>query len=596
QSEPRLLARTALARLERKDGNSQRALEWVEEYSQPIADNFTWPRAAAFIEAARSSFDLGRAYDAVSRLNTANDQAEGLSKIAVRRMLSEFSQAQPDLKKALDLEKDALRYGNRFFKRELISETAGREPPKPGHEVWATWKPDIEQRIAELERLIRIESYGLDYVLYEEAQRIRRADHPLSLDFTNVSAAFGLRDQRIDVNIPGADFELAFEKYTMLMEEFPENPYAQAAQLYRAVCRMHLGDTDAAIRDLQEFYQQDPTGLYRGEALQLLGDIYLFNRWDQANAREAYERATRWFEAMKTRTKVLKTYITPEKSQNVSEPPRTIKMLTKEGVIRDIPVPDNALVNRATADWYLDRLRTEVEWRLGFIGILNDDWEQAFVHFDVALEHDEVIKQAHQGDYFNPYHRLLNSKRVGAMVAGKEQLKGLRKEEKAVMQWADLNLMLADFESALNTYQGIQRFAKTQKRDNAFTRAVLGEVIAKQQLKKINVDRDVERMHNLVLELPRSPSAPALLDQCANHTQGEPLTRLAYLEWIYTSYPKSEFASSARFYEILHGVSWDEHAKRAEMKEAFKRDYPEKTGYHDALARYEDFVRENISK
>lgn len=581
-AEIRLLSRTALARQERSAKNPRRALEWVEEYSQPIPDNYTWPRAAAFIEAARSSFDLGRAYDAVNRLNSANDRAEGLTKIAVRRALSELSQAQPDLKKALDLEKDALRYGNQFFKKVLISETAGHEPAKPGNDLWMEWKPLIEDRIKELERLIRIESYGLDYVLYEEAQQSRKAGHPLALDFTNVAAAFGMRNQKLDVQIPGADFQLAIDQYTMIIEDFPGNPYAQAAQLYRAVCRMHLGETDAAIKELQTFYKDDPTGLYRGEALKLLGDIYLFNRWDQANAREAYERSARWLEAMKTQTRVLETYVTPEKSQKISEPPRTIKMLTEEGFIREIKVPTNALVNRVTADWYLDVLRAEVEWRLGFIGILNDDWDKAFVHFDQALNTDSVVKSANDGGFFNEYHRLQVGRKGKAILATPDQLKGLSAREKAVIQWADFQFILADFEEALAIYQQIQTAAEKSKREVAYTRAVYGEMLAKLRLNRLSRESDLMRMHNLVLKYPNSPSAAGLLERCAYLTNGEPLTSGQYLEWIYTKYPKTDYAVNARYNEILQ-LPWEQATLRNNMSEKFKKDFPDWPGYHKAL-------------
>ncbi len=68
----------ALAKIERDSGNPAQAWTWVEEYGQPMVENHLWPRAAAHIEAAKTQFDLGRTYEAVSRLNTANERGEGL--------------------------------------------------------------------------------------------------------------------------------------------------------------------------------------------------------------------------------------------------------------------------------------------------------------------------------------------------------------------------------------------------------------------------------------------------------------------------------------------------------------------------------------
>ena len=50
-----------------------------------------------------------------------------------------------------------------------------------------------------------------------------------------------------------------------------------------------------------------------------------------------------------------------------------MQILTDEGIIKRIPVPTNALVNRATADWYLDRMRAETEWRLGYLAIVEHE-------------------------------------------------------------------------------------------------------------------------------------------------------------------------------------------------------------------------------
>src|SRR5690606_30906661 len=143
-------------------------------------------------------------------------------------------------------------------------------------------------------------------------------------------------------------YEMAVERYNEILKFFPDNPYGQAAKLYLAVCTAKTGDPDGAIKQLKAFYKEDPDGLYRGEALKLMGDLYLFAKWDQNNAKDAYERYIRWLEATERRVRVLDSYLVPEKSADVSKPPKAVKILTNRGEIKTIPVPKDALPNRLT--------------------------------------------------------------------------------------------------------------------------------------------------------------------------------------------------------------------------------------------------------
>ena len=317
----RLSARMAQSDSWRERNNTQQASLLVEEYSNPTPDNLNWPFVLGYIQAARLSAEEGQTFDAVRRLEIARDKSEGLGKIAALRALSLIVEEQPDLEKALGFEKRALTTGKRWFKRKRISESAGFEPAKEGAEIWEKLKPIIEARIADLERRVDIDRYGLDYVLYREAQALRKAGHPAALDFTDIVAAFRMRNERLAPSIPGADFEAARKQYIEITEIFPEGVYTEASHLYAAVCLAHLGDLRGAMRELTDFYKRDPDGIYRGEALLLLGELYLVGQWDRANAKEAYTRAAAWAASVGERQRILDTYAMPEKSAKVSKPP-----------------------------------------------------------------------------------------------------------------------------------------------------------------------------------------------------------------------------------------------------------------------------------
>lgn len=222
QSAPRLASRLALARHARSEGTPALALPWIEEYARPLPEHREWPVIEAHVECALIQFDLGRTYEAVRTLNVVRDNSGGLARIVTLRALSEVFERQPDIKEALAAERAALRHGNEHFKRQR--DTEGLMAPKPGYERFTVWRPEMEARIEALQRLLDIEHYGLDYVLYAEAQRLRKADHPLALAFTRVGSAFRGRASENEVRIPGADFETALEKYRELADLFPGNP------------------------------------------------------------------------------------------------------------------------------------------------------------------------------------------------------------------------------------------------------------------------------------------------------------------------------------------------------------------------------------
>ena len=300
----------------------------------------------------------------------------------------------------------------------------------------------------DLERRVDIDRYGLDYVLYREAQALRKAGHPAALDFTDIAAAFRMRDERLAPSIPGADFEAARKQYIEITEIFPEGVYTEASHLYAAVCLAHLGDLRGAMRELTAFYKRDPDGLYRGEALLLLGELYLVGQWDRANAKEAYTRAAAWAASVGERQRILDTYAVPEKSAKVSKPPERPRSLDQHGQIQEKDLESGVLVNRMTADWYLPMLRARSEWKLGFLAVVADEDEAARGHFDQALAQDKLLQRAVGMEVFNAYDRLMSSLENNVFVGKEEDMEGLTGKVRLAMHWADFHFMLENFELA----------------------------------------------------------------------------------------------------------------------------------------------------
>jgi len=65
------------------------------------------------------------------------------------------------------------------------------------------------------------------------------------------------------------------------------------------------------------------------------------------------------------RTRILETYVVPEKSVEISRPPKTSpRQFDAYGHIEREPLGTGILFNRLTASWYLEDLRVQLEWRI----------------------------------------------------------------------------------------------------------------------------------------------------------------------------------------------------------------------------------------
>jgi tetratricopeptide (TPR) repeat protein len=586
----RIAGRMTEAKTWQDRNNTQQALLLVEEYTSPTPENLQWPFVLGYIQAAKLSAESGQTYDAVRRLGTARDKSEGLGKIAALRALSVIVEEQPDLEKALAFEKRALSTGKSWFKRKRISETAGLEPAKEGSEIWEKLKPIIEARIVDLERRVEIDRFGLDYVMYREAQILRRAGHPAALDFTDIAAAFRMKNERFASPVPGADFEAAREHYLEIIRLFPEGVYAEAAQLYAAVCLAHLEDVRGAIRELSAFYQRDPDGLYRGHALLLLGDLYLTAQWDRVNAKEAYTRASAWAATVGERQRILETYAVPEKSAKVSKPPVVPRSINQYFQIEKKELEPGMLVNRITADWVLPTLRREAEWKLGFLAVVDGETESARKHFDQALALDRLMQRAVGRRAYNVYSRLQIGIKNGFFIGEEVEMKQIDGKVRLAMHWADFNFMMENFELAQSLYRRIERAAREEKDPAALVRATVGEISVRQAVEDPDVGYETPRLFLMVMEHPEAPASPWLLWECACITRGDPMQYPELYNLIIEKYPDSRHALEVRYNQVIK-LAWKYHEERRVMIEQFKRDYPDKPRYHLYLEKWDKGVK-----
>jgi tetratricopeptide (TPR) repeat protein len=574
----RVRARVALAGQWRLKGKTEAALPLVEPYSELKPENLVEPRVQGFVEAARCQAALNQLVGAYKLLDYGKEHAEGIPAILVREALADMVEPIPELDKALAYLKEAETYGNGYFQQKLIrssdTDPGKKEDAKPGCERWPGLRTELQVRIAALERKLRIQRFGLDYVLYAEAQESRKSIHFLSTDFTSLSHIYPASEKTRNVPCPGADYKKALETYNEIIEKFPEGVFAEVSKCYRNLCLAKLGQVDEAIRGLEAFCKENSKGPYQGEGWKYLGDLYLQDRWDVKKAAECYQAAISWCRDMRTRTEASKLYAVPAKCQEPAKPPEKWQVMTAWGDIEEVPLPSGSIVNRSTASWYLDKLEEDCEFNLGYTLVVTDKWDEAMRHFQQAGQLDPLLTEAERKGYFSTMWRLKAASERKTLVGYAEENRSLSPKDRAIVYWADFLYLRKGFDRAFSLYSRLYAAADSARDGETASRAALGKVLALMQEKK---QQEARQMAEDVLKRwPKTASAPYLSFLCGCTCGMKDFyaeARKCY-QRTYTMYPKSRFAEQARFYEVFQGMCPQTLDERRKLAEAFKRDFP----------------------
>lgn len=571
-------ARVALARYKRQKGNAQAAFQLVEPYCELNPVNLKSPRIEGFIEGALAQAALNKSLNAYKLLDYAKEHAEGIPGILTRVALADMVEPVPDIDKALAYLKEAVSYGDKWFRRTVISEGAGEsEPPKPGHEEWQKLRPEILARINQLERLQRIEKWGLDYVLYLEAQEARKSSDPFATDFCSLRLLYPGIERYRNKPSPDADYKSALEKYDCILQEFPEGVFAEAAGLYRCICLAKLGQVEEAGKGLDEFYKKNPDGLYRGEALKLLGDLWLQDGWDIKKASSYYEAALEWCKKIGEKTRTARLYAVPDKCSEPARAPDDWQKMDEFGIISRNKIPSGAVVNRVTVKWYLDWLEEECEFTLGYLCAVDNKWDEASKHFEGGVQFDPLLQTAQNEGYLSVITRLRGACKKGAFVGEAEENRGFLGKKRVAIMWADLLYLREFFEQAESLYERLYQVAVSRHEAEVAARAGLGLILVASQ------QNDMETAQKIGKEVterwPRSSCSPYVLMLCGLACDSGPdcdyTEALKYFRQVYSRYPNSPRAEWARFEEIFRGINSKNLDSRRNWIDKFKKDYPQ---------------------
>lgn len=420
------LAAAALAHVLGKKSKQRKALFLLlKPYAAPAA-NLSFPRIEAFIANLHLLAIDGHLDQALQQLKIARVRApDGLPAVLLLETRADFLVTRNQLPPARDAFRQALDCGNAWFKRRNISKSTAKvvlSPPKPHADEWPRIRNRLEQKLKKLERQLRILKFGLDYVLYQDARTQQAANQ----------------------------IDLARKTCDALIKLFPRSIYAEAARFYRCSLTPTIQTTR---KELRTFIQQQPDGLYRGEALLTLANFALSHDWTSDPAEKAYRETVAWCQRIRRQDRAVRQYLVPKKSRAISAPPPKNKRIDRWGIIHKITIPPDKLLNRLTAKWYLNDLELQARYGLTFCLMNRADWKSAQKQVDRLLDLDPAMRQVNRQKKYTTWYRLNNACKLKKIRRDAPLLAPFSPSRRLKLQFADFRYLDRDFTTAQRLYR-----------------------------------------------------------------------------------------------------------------------------------------------
>jgi tetratricopeptide (TPR) repeat protein len=254
----------------------------------------------------------------------------------------------------------------------------------------------IKALLKEAQRLRDIGLYGEDFVLYRDAETLRRIQKKP---------------------------KEARAAYLDLMKRFPDGPYAEASQLYAAMCLAETDKIAEAERELTALRQANPYGPYGGEAILELGRIALERHLNPGAARGCFLLLDTWIQEVRSRPVLNITRLAvPAAALKVTTPPQDEKYTDFWGNVKKSAVKPGMLVNPKTCPWYLDDLKEQMAMYMGFLCFVEGKKDEALAWYAKILECDPATRRMQTDETANDFTRLKWGAEHGYLVAYPQDL------------------------------------------------------------------------------------------------------------------------------------------------------------------------------
>lgn len=310
--------------------------------------------------------------------------------------------------------------------------------------VWRELRDEADALKAEVEAEAMKQKFGATYGSYVKLRRlqvlVRRSKRP-----RYQKEALRVADEIIETD-PASQFAAAagYLKGDLL-----------AARLSEKSDKKQIKE----VKDyLEGFVKSQPDGLYRGEALMLLGKISLEIEWDAKDAEKFYKQALDWFRKAREKRDALSLYAPVNddlKTQILpTQRPTTLNQWKRIVYHDEDPLK---LYNTTNAPaWYMDDKEKNCLFKLGLCSFLNENYNRASELWIAGSKLDTDIMQLSAKNWPNVLMRLTDAAKFKTM-SFPDKIKKLIKEEKdrVKIQTAEFYYILERFDDMKTIFQNI---------------------------------------------------------------------------------------------------------------------------------------------
>ena len=309
--------------------------------------------------------------------------------------------------------------------------------------VWRDLRDDADMLKMEIESMRLKKKFGASYANYVKLRRLeillKRARTPHYQKEANA-----LADE--------------------LMKTDPASQFAAAAgYLKGSIAASRLKEKSPkkeikAVKDyLNEFVRRKPDGIYRGEALMLLGKISLEIEWNAKEAEKYYSQALSWFRKARERRDALSLYagMSGELKKQVlpTRKPTSLNQWKRIVYHNEDPL---RLYNTANAPgWYMDDKEKNCLLLLGFINFSQNKIDAAKRYWEQldACVHDFSDLDRRMP---NMLSRLKSAANVGYMAFTESEKKNIKSPDiRLRIQYAEFLYLQEKFDDAIKLFRQI---------------------------------------------------------------------------------------------------------------------------------------------
>ncbi|MFH1477228.1 MAG: hypothetical protein ABIH24_07040 [Verrucomicrobiota bacterium] len=452
-------------------------------------------------------------------------------------------------------------------------------------------------------RLWDIERYGEDFVLYREAEQMRREEGRYleaylayketetkyaETMFGEAARAFGIKclwalaepgnTEQARETIRKMEETLkakrkqqtAFRRKKLSSEEVLaiQNKIAECERKLESMKKVPLGKAavTTAGAETEKFIAENEFGLYRGEMMVASADYCLEMLYDPEGALQGYDRALLWFDKAVKMTVDLNAFRPPEKSRGISAPPPEMKAKDEVwGNVDWAKLDGGKLFNQRTSTWYLPYHRMMAQTKKALCYFIMGKTKEALKLVNIILEVDDAERMNYERGMPNSYSRLKTEFEAGKMFATAEELKSFTGKAKVAIIVADYYFEMEQWQEAAERYGRIDR--EMRKGLNLKARAYLDFMLGNcAVMTERNYDKALEYFGKFRNEYRNTPTWPrAMRASCVVYQNKHEYDKvLNTLKQIYRRMPDTECGKRAYYDqgEFLYAIGQKKEAQK----------------------------------